>query len=92
MKQGDRAGARAGWKAISGLTRLLFAEPMMFGGGDFQGGSTGQFQTAAMFIVDLFRSRNNFGMAAAAGWMLFLLILVFAVINYSIINRIRGSK
>jgi 4-hydroxy-tetrahydrodipicolinate synthase len=27
MKQGDRAGAQAGWKAISGLTRLLFAEP-----------------------------------------------------------------
>ena len=27
MRQGDRAGARAGWKAISGLTRLLFAEP-----------------------------------------------------------------
>jgi 4-hydroxy-tetrahydrodipicolinate synthase len=27
MKQGDRDGARACWKEISGLTRLLFAEP-----------------------------------------------------------------
>ena len=27
MKQGDRDGALACWKAISGLTRLLFAEP-----------------------------------------------------------------
>jgi 4-hydroxy-tetrahydrodipicolinate synthase len=27
FKQGDRAGALACWKAISGLTRLLFAEP-----------------------------------------------------------------
>ena len=27
IKQGDRAGALACWKAISGLTRLLFAEP-----------------------------------------------------------------
>jgi 4-hydroxy-tetrahydrodipicolinate synthase len=27
MKQGDRNGALACWKAISGLTRLLFAEP-----------------------------------------------------------------
>jgi len=27
MKQGDRGGALACWKAISGLTRLLFAEP-----------------------------------------------------------------
>ncbi|HMF47853.1 MAG TPA: dihydrodipicolinate synthase family protein, partial [Candidatus Saccharimonadales bacterium] len=25
--QGDRDGARASWKAISALTRLLFAEP-----------------------------------------------------------------
>ena len=27
VKQGDRAGALACWKTISGLTRLLFAEP-----------------------------------------------------------------
>jgi 4-hydroxy-tetrahydrodipicolinate synthase len=27
IRQGDRAGALACWKAISGLTRLLFAEP-----------------------------------------------------------------
>jgi 4-hydroxy-tetrahydrodipicolinate synthase len=27
LKQGDRGGAQACWKAISGLTRLLFAEP-----------------------------------------------------------------
>ena len=27
LKQGDREGARACWKAISALTRLLFAEP-----------------------------------------------------------------
>ena len=27
LKQGDRVGAQACWKAVSGLTRLLFAEP-----------------------------------------------------------------
>ena len=27
LNQGDRGGAQACWKAISGLTRLLFAEP-----------------------------------------------------------------
>ena len=27
LKQGDRDGALVCWKAISGLTRLLFAEP-----------------------------------------------------------------
>lgn len=75
---------------IGGL--LLFAEPMMFGGGDFSGGTTGQFQTAAMFIIEMFRNRNNFGMAAAAAWILFLLIVLVAMINYLIINRLRGSR
>lgn len=75
---------------IGGL--LLFTEPMMFDIGRFRGGTTGQFQTTAMFIVELFRTRNNFGMAAAAAWILFLLIVVVALINYLIISRIRGSK
>lgn len=75
---------------IGGL--LLFAEPMMFGGGDFRGGTTGQFQTATMLIVEFFRRFNNFGMAAAAAWLLFILIVLVAVINYLIVNRIRGSK
>jgi cellobiose transport system permease protein len=75
---------------IGGL--LLFAEPLMFGSGLLSGGSSGQFQTAAMFIVQLFRERNNFGMAAAAAWMLFLIIVLVALINYMIINRIRGAK
>lgn len=76
---------------IGGL--LLFAEPTIFGRGTgFSGGSANQFQTAAMFIVELFRTRNNYGMAAAAAWLLFLLILLAAVVNYLVVNRIRGSK
>jgi cellobiose transport system permease protein len=76
---------------IGGL--LLFAEPMIFGRATgFSGGSANQFQTAAMFIVELFRTRNNYGMAAAAAWLLFLLILLVAVINYLVVNKIRGSK
>jgi cellobiose transport system permease protein len=76
---------------IGGL--LLFAEPMIFGRATgFSGGSANQFQTAAMFIVELFRTRNNYGMAAAAAWLLFLLILLVAVVNYLFVNRIRGAK
>jgi cellobiose transport system permease protein len=76
---------------VGGL--LLFAEPLMFASGaGFSGGSDNQFQTATMFIVELFRGRNNYGMAAAAGWLLFLLIVIVAVINYVIVSRIRGSK
>lgn len=75
---------------IGGL--LLFAEPMMFDVGRFRGGTAGQFQTTAMFIVDLFRNHNNYGMAAAAAWILFLLIVVIAMVNYLVVHRIRGSK
>jgi cellobiose transport system permease protein len=75
---------------IGGL--LLFAEPMMFDIGRFRGGTTGQFQTTAMFIVELFRNRNNFGMAAAAAWILFALIVIVATINYLIVHRIRGTR
>jgi cellobiose transport system permease protein len=76
---------------IGGL--LLFAEPMIFGRATgFSGGSANQFQTAAMFIVELFRTRNNYGMAAAAAWLLFLLIVLVAAVNYLVVNRIRGAK
>ncbi|MFS8498582.1 MAG: sugar ABC transporter permease [Micromonosporaceae bacterium] len=75
---------------IGGL--LLFTEPMMFDNGRFRGGSTGQFQTTTMFIVELFRDRNNYGMAAAAAWILFALIIIAATVNYLIVHRIRGSR
>jgi cellobiose transport system permease protein len=75
---------------VGGL--LLFAEPVMFDNGNLVGGSEGQFQTATMFIVELFRRFNNFGMAAAAAWLLFVLIVTVAVINYLIIRTIRGAQ
>ena len=75
---------------IGGLT--LFAEPMMFNSGRLDGGTTGQFQTVAMYIVQAFRERNNYGLAAAAAWLLFALIVVIALANYLVVNRIRESR
>ncbi|GIG69805.1 carbohydrate ABC transporter permease [Phytomonospora endophytica] len=75
---------------MGGLT--LFAEPTMFGSGLYGGGTAGQFQTVAMYIVQAFRQRNNYGLAAAAAWLLFLMILIVALINYLFVNRIRGSR
>jgi cellobiose transport system permease protein len=75
---------------IGGLT--LFAEPLMFGSGRFDGGTTGQYQTVAMYIVQAFRERNNYGLAAAAAWLLFAIIIVVALANYLVINRIREAK
>jgi cellobiose transport system permease protein len=75
---------------IGGLT--LFAEPLMFGSGRFDGGTTGQYQTVAMYIVQAFRERNNYGLAAAAAWLLFVIIIVVALANYLVVNRIREAK
>ena len=75
---------------IGGLT--LFAEPLMFNSGRLDGGTTGQFQTVAMYIVQAFRERNNYGLAAAAAWLLFAIIIVVALANYLVVNRIRESR
>lgn len=75
---------------IGGLT--LFAEPVMFDGGLMNGGTTGQFQTVAMFIVkEAFRD-FDYGYAAAAAWLLFLLILIGSLVNYLFVRRIGGAK
>ncbi|MEU6999022.1 sugar ABC transporter permease [Nonomuraea sp. NPDC046570] len=74
---------------IGGLT--LFAEPTTFYNGNVDGGSAGQFQTVAMFIVKQGFREFDYGYAAAAAWLLFLLILVGALVNFLLIRRIGGS-
>lgn len=71
---------------------MLFAEPLMFGSGRYDGGPAANFQTIGLYIVQAFRERNNYGLAAAAAWLLFVLILIVALINYLLVNRIRGNK
>jgi len=75
---------------IGGLT--LFAEPVMFGGGRVAGGTLGQFQTVTMFIVDKAFRDFEYGFAAAAAWLLFLLILLGSMINFFFVSRIRGTR
>ncbi|MCC3764627.1 sugar ABC transporter permease [Glycomyces sp. TRM65418] len=76
--------------SVGGMT--LFVEPMMFGSGRLDGGANGQFQTTAMVLVDILRSHGNYGISAAAGWLLFLVIAVVAIINFLVVNRIQGNK
>nr|WP_240506357.1 sugar ABC transporter permease [Thermoactinospora rubra] len=75
---------------IGGLT--LFAEPTTFYSGNVDGGSVGQFQTVAMFIVKQGFREFDYGYAAAAAWLLFLLILIGALVNFLLIRRIGGTK
>jgi cellobiose transport system permease protein len=75
---------------IGGFT--LFAEPVMFGSGLMTGGTTGQFQTVAMFIVKEGFRDFEYGYAAAASWILFVLILVAALFNFVLVRGVGRSR
>ncbi len=64
----------------------------MFGAGLMTGGTTGQFQTVAMFIVKEGFRDFQYGYAAAAAWILFLLIMITALINFAIVRGIGRSR
>ncbi|GII27894.1 carbohydrate ABC transporter permease [Planotetraspora mira] len=75
---------------IGGLT--LFAEPTTFYGGNVHGGSNSQFQTVSMFIVEQGFREFDYGYAAGAAWLLFIMILIGSLINFLLIRRIGGKK
>jgi cellobiose transport system permease protein len=78
---------------IGGLQ--LFTEPFLFQ--PVQSGSTGgsarQYQTVAMYLYEkaFGGTQFDFGYAAAIAWCLFLLIAVFAFVNYLLVRRIRSA-
>jgi len=63
---------------IGGLQ--IFTEPRLF---DTQGlgGSDRQYQTLTMYLWELGWRVRDLGMASAVAWLLFLIIVVFAVLN-----------
>ncbi|HYN97227.1 MAG TPA: sugar ABC transporter permease [Pilimelia sp.] len=77
---------------IGGLQ--LFAEPLMFtsGSGSYTGGTLRQYQTVTMYLFENVFVRFNYGYAAAVAWMLFLLIVVIALVNYLFVRRINSAK
>ena len=77
---------------IGGLQ--IFAEPRLF---DTQGlgGSDRQYQTLTMYLWELGWRVRDLGMASAVAWLLFLIIVVFAVLNLAISRRagsLRGAR
>jgi cellobiose transport system permease protein len=71
----------------------LFTEPLLFNYGRIQGGSLNEFQTVAMYIYETtFTNNFNVGRGAAISWLLFLIILIFALINFLLVRRsVRGQ-
>jgi cellobiose transport system permease protein len=71
----------------------LFTEPLLFNYGRPAGGSLNEFQTVAMYIYEtVFTNNYSAGYGAAISWLLFLVIIVFALVNVFLIRRsVRGS-
>ncbi|HEY0539343.1 MAG TPA: sugar ABC transporter permease [Actinoallomurus sp.] len=75
---------------IGGLQ--LFTEPVLFNSGYMNGGSLRQSQTVAMYMFENAFQRFQYGYGSAVAWMLFLLILIFSLLNFLIIRRLsRGA-
>lgn len=77
---------------IGGLQ--IFAEPRLFdvsnAGGI--GGSNRQFQTTVLYLWEMAFFRRDFGEAAAIAWLLFLLIVIFGLLNFFVSRRIASAE
>ena len=75
---------------IGGLQ--IFAEPRLFDENSARnGGSDRQFGTITMLVYEFGWALRDLGRASATAWLLFLLICVFAIVNYLLIRRFGSS-
>jgi cellobiose transport system permease protein len=76
---------------IGGLQ--IFTEPKLFDAmpGSNNGGSSGQFQTITLYMYQTAFETQNLGYASAIAWVLFLVIIIIAVINFLVTRRIASS-
>lgn len=73
---------------IGGLQ--IFTEPRLFDPRT-AGGTAKQFQTTVLYLWEMAFQRQNFGKAATIAWILFLIIVLFGLINWLISRRIATS-
>ncbi len=73
----------------------IFAQPQLFAGSGplgITGGTDRQFQTLTLYLYEHGFNRGfEFGYASAVAWVMFGIIVIFAVFNYRLIRRIRQS-
>jgi cellobiose transport system permease protein len=72
----------------------IIAEPLLFATGaqnGITGGSARQFQTLSLYMYEQAFRRFELGYASAIAWLLFLIIVVAASVNYLFIRRLRGA-
>jgi cellobiose transport system permease protein len=76
---------------IGGLQ--IFTEPKLFDAmpGSNNGGSSNQFQTVTLYLYQTGFESQHLGYASAIAWMLFLVIIVVALINFLLTRRLAGT-
>jgi cellobiose transport system permease protein len=72
----------------------LFTEPLLFNYGRVQGGALGEFQTLSMYIYQrTFDLNFEYGIGATMSWLLFGVIMIFALVNFMLVRRgLRGGS
>ncbi|OKI65988.1 carbohydrate ABC transporter permease [Micromonospora sp. CB01531] len=72
----------------------IFTEPLMYGFGLVRGGADHQFQTLAMYIYErTFTGNAEYGYGSAMSWLLFMMIIIFALINFALVRRsVKGEQ
>ncbi|MFD5278230.1 carbohydrate ABC transporter permease [Pseudarthrobacter sp. NPDC058362] len=73
---------------IGGLQ--IFDEPRVFDQSGL-GGADRQWQTLTMYIWELGWGQRNFGRASAVAWLLFVIIVLIALLNFLITKRIASQ-
>jgi cellobiose transport system permease protein len=74
---------------IGGLQ--IFDEPRMFDNFGL-GGPDREWMTVTMYLYELgWNTQRNLGRSAAVAWLLFLIIVAFALINFAVTRRIASS-
>ena len=75
---------------IGGLQ--IFDEPRLFDTFGL-GGPDREWMTVTMYLYELgWAGQRNLGRAAAVAWLLFLIIVLFALLNYAITRRIASTE
>ena len=76
---------------IGGLQ--IFTEPKLFDAmpGSNNGGPSNEFQTITLYMYQTAFETQKLGYASAIAWVLFLVIILFAVLNFLLTRRISSS-
>jgi cellobiose transport system permease protein len=76
---------------IGGLQ--IFTEPKLFNATSATpGGAQRQYQTTVLYLWDMAFNRQNFGKASAIAWLLFIIIVLFGLLNFMISRRIASTE